>query len=56
MGIMSAISTDVKELVDGGFDDTYISLSVGIDLSIIKPLIEYFRKEKERETKRLNNK
>ena len=43
MGILSSISNDIECLVLDGYNDNYISLSVGVDLKIIQPIINYYR-------------
>lgn len=44
MGIMSAFYEDISKLAKSGFDDKYISISTGLELEEIKPVINYFRK------------
>lgn len=45
MSILKPISDDVEQLVQAGFDDFYISKSVGVDISSIEYIIRYFRKQ-----------
>lgn len=45
MGIYSAISKDVEELVKSGYDDKYIFISVGDDSNVLTYIINYFRKQ-----------
>ncbi len=45
MGILTPISGDVEQLIQAGYDDFYISKSVGIDISVIEYIIKYFRKQ-----------
>lgn len=48
MGILRAIATDIEELVQEGYDDKYISISVGEDLNTIEYIIKYFRDQQEK--------
>ena len=46
MGILKSIASDVEELVDLGYSDKEISVSVGMDKNVIQFMIDYFRNEK----------
>jgi len=43
VGIFSAIAIDIEELVLNGYNDEYISKSVGVELILIQPIVSYFR-------------
>lgn len=57
MGIMSALTQDIKELVEYGYDDEYIARAVDMDLNVIEYFVNYFRKEieKSKPKETLNN-
>lgn len=45
MSILKPISDDVDQLVQAGFDDYYICKSVGMEFSVLENIIQYFRKQ-----------
>lgn len=45
MGILSVIKSDVEQLVKQGYDNNYISKSVGVEQSLIDYIIRYIGKE-----------
>ena len=46
MGILKVIADDIEHLVDMGYDDKEISVSVGMDKNIIQYMIDYVRNQK----------
>lgn len=55
MGLLKAISHDIEELVKSGKSDDYISKSVGLDLNLIKYIIDYFRNTQDKSDSKLIN-
>lgn len=51
MGIMSSVYQDIEELISVGYNDEDIARSVGMDLKLIKYVIEYIRKNQDRKPK-----
>mgnify|MGYP006286340731 CR=1 FL=1 len=56
MGILSVVKSDVEELVKNGYDNDYISKSVGIELSLIEHIIKYVTEQNTDKTIKINNK
>lgn len=53
MGILSVIKNDVEDLIYYGYDNYYISKSVGMELPTIEHIIKYTR-EKQKQDNKLN--
>lgn len=56
MGILSAVKNDVEDLVKEGFTDQYITKSVGIESSVLKYMINFFREQQVKNSNKINNK
>jgi hypothetical protein len=48
MGILKAIAVDIENLIQEGYTDREIAVSVGMDRNIIQNVIDYFRYEYEK--------
>jgi len=48
MGILQAIAVDIENLIQEGYTDREIAVSVGMDRNIIQNVIDYFRYECEK--------
>lgn len=48
MGILKAIAVDIENLIQEGYTDREIAVSVGMDRNIIQNVIDYFRCEYEK--------
>lgn len=51
MGILSTVSVDIEQLVKIGYTDDEIAKAVGMDINIIKFVIDYIRKNLEKKPK-----
>lgn len=58
MGILSVVKNDVEDLINYGYDNFYISKSVGMELPTIEHIIKYVREQQKQDNKikKLNNK